>query len=1173
MNKPLKLLINLLAILMVPVWFFGCGSAKKENDGPRRLELFFLGHASKHHDSELLADILRQEYASEGINITYSVDPDELTKEDFRRYDGLIVYANHDSISKAQEKALLDFVASGKGFIPLHSASFCFRNSSDVVALIGGQFKSHGGGTFSAEIVKPDHPAMAGVVPFETEWDETYVHEHFADDIEVLMERVDSTHREPYTWVKEYGKGRVFYTAFGHDERTFRNPGFLQLVKSGIRWAVGEEAVKRMEAYAIAQPQYEEGRMPNYERRDPPPRYQLPLSPQESQTLIQVPVGFKLELFASEPDIKKPIAMDWDEKGRLWIVETVDYPNTVRNDKGEGDDRILICEDTDGDGKADKFTVFAERLNIPTGFTFANGGIIVAQAPHFLFLKDTDGDDKADERKILIDGWGTFDTHAGPSNLRYGIDNKIWGTVGYSGFEGNIGGKPFKFGSGVYRFDPGAKHFEFLGNTSNNTWGLGFSEDFDVFISTANNEHSDFFAIPLRYYQKANLQERGIEKIDGHYNMHVLTKALRQVDVHGGFTAAAGHNLYTARAFPREYWNRVAFISEPTGRLVHRHILEQVGSGFREKGDGWNVIASSDNWFGPVDARVGPDGALWILDWYNFVIQHNPTPDGFENGAGNAYIDPLRDNTRGRIYRLVHEDSKRYKPYKLDAKKLNTCVDALKSDNQFWRLTAQRLLVESTDKGMAGDLHKLIRDTSVDEVNVNGGALHAIWTLHGLGLLDGSDEKSLSVVIGALKHPAPGVRRAAIQTLPLNRPEVVQQLIASGVTQDTDLRVRLSAFLALSDVAPSPRVGEILFAAVQQKENVEDKWLSHALLIAGAMHRQAFMDEYRQKIGPPDLSNSDGALAARIFAGTRMVVLPLSTEGGGTIGGRQIPDLANQEFGFVANVKRAGIQPAPFDGVLISHGDNKDGYAVYLKDGRLYFQVNQKGRPIIIHSVDSLPMDFVVKASLLSDGNMVLSVDGQQVAQGKTGGLFANNPSGVIRVGHNRQRRDDTQRTANVGDYPADFNFTGRLNQARLVIVNKTASDMEDAKTVDREVVIKTIVGEMKYDVTNIDAKAGQTLKIVLENTDHMQHNLLVLKPGTLEKVGQAADELAKQPNGVELQYIPNTADVLFSTPLVDPENRYEGVFKVPDTPGDYPYVCTFPGHWRIMQGMLHVTK
>ena len=140
--------------------------------------------------------------------------------------------------------------------------------------------------------------------------------------------------------------------------------------------------------------------IPNYEKRNPAPKFQEPLSPEESKKLIQVPVGFDLELFASEPDIINPIAMEWDEKGRLWVIETVDYPNTVREDKSSGDDRIKICEDTDGDGKADKFTVFAENLNIPTSMVFANGGIIVSQAPHFLFLKDTDGDDKADVRKI-----------------------------------------------------------------------------------------------------------------------------------------------------------------------------------------------------------------------------------------------------------------------------------------------------------------------------------------------------------------------------------------------------------------------------------------------------------------------------------------------------------------------------------------------------------------------------------------------------------------------------------------------------------------------------------------------------------------------------------------------------------------------------------------------------
>jgi hypothetical protein len=331
-----------------------------------------------------------------------------------------MIYANHEQITPEQENALLSFVEKGKGFIPVHCASFCFQNSPKYINLVGGQFLKHGTDTFTASIIKKDHFIVNSLNEFST-WDETYVHDKIAPDITVLMERVEADHHEPWTWIKEFGKGRVFYTAYGHDERTWSNPGFQQLMKEGILWAVGDEPKTKWEKFKKEIPTlvYRDAEgIPNYEKRNPAPKFQDPLSPEESAKLIQVPVGFELKLFASEPDIINPIAMEWDERGRLWVIETVDYPNTVRDDKGIGDDRIKICEDTNGDGKADKFTLFAENLNIPTSMVFSNGGIIVSQAPHFLFLKDTDGDDKADVRKVLIDGWGTFDTHAGPSNLK-----------------------------------------------------------------------------------------------------------------------------------------------------------------------------------------------------------------------------------------------------------------------------------------------------------------------------------------------------------------------------------------------------------------------------------------------------------------------------------------------------------------------------------------------------------------------------------------------------------------------------------------------------------------------------------------------------------------------------------------------------------------------------------
>ena len=163
------------------------------------------------------------------------------------------------------------------------------------------------------------------------------------------------------------------------------------------------------------------------------PRVQNPLSPEDSKKHIQLPEGFKVELFAAEPNIINPIAFTWDEKGRLWVVQSQDYPHGLSNDVGG--DRITICEDTDDDGKADKFTDFATEQGLTTGITKVKGGVIVAQAPNMVFLQDTDEDDKMDKSTILFDGFGIWDTHAGPSSLRYGLDNMIWGSVGYSGFD------------------------------------------------------------------------------------------------------------------------------------------------------------------------------------------------------------------------------------------------------------------------------------------------------------------------------------------------------------------------------------------------------------------------------------------------------------------------------------------------------------------------------------------------------------------------------------------------------------------------------------------------------------------------------------------------------------------------------------------------------------------
>ena len=203
---------------------------------PKRISVLFLGHNSTHHDSARFAPMLRDALAPDGIDVAYTADPNDLNAANLAKYDALMIYANHTTITPEQEKALLDYVAGGKGFLPIHSASFCFQNSPAYIALVGAQFQKHGTGEFTAEIVKPDHPVMAGVTPFQA-WDETYVHTKHNPDRTILMERVDATGREPWTWVRTHGKGRVFYTASGHDERVWGHPMFHRLIRNAIVWA------------------------------------------------------------------------------------------------------------------------------------------------------------------------------------------------------------------------------------------------------------------------------------------------------------------------------------------------------------------------------------------------------------------------------------------------------------------------------------------------------------------------------------------------------------------------------------------------------------------------------------------------------------------------------------------------------------------------------------------------------------------------------------------------------------------------------------------------------------------------------------------------------------------------------------------------------------------------
>ncbi len=836
----------------------------------KAIRLMFLGDKGHHKPADRAAQLIPVLQAR-GIEVTYSEKMSDLSLENLRKYDGLIVYANTTEISREQESALLEYVAGGGGFIPLHCASYCFLNSPAYIDLVGAQFSKHGGEVFSTEIIAPEHPIMQGFGGFQS-WDETYIHTKHNERNRTVLEvrrqggQADGVQAEPWTWVRTQGKGRVFYTAWGHDERTWSNPGFQNLVERGIRWACQRDlsVVKPFRDRSVftapamtALPtdvkpfEYEDvgPKIPNYvpsnrwgERGENFTKMQKPLSVAESMKHYVTPQKFHLELFMCEPDMQgKPIAINWDHRGRLWLCETVDYPNELK-DAQEGRDRIRICEDTNGDGKADKFTIFAEQLSIPTSLEFYRDGVIVQAGVETLLLRDKDGDDKADERITLIKGWAMGDTHGGVSNFNYGLDNRYWAMQGYNDSHPEFArGKHPGFRQGPFNFtmdqkQPEVTDVEFVRSTTNNSWGLGISEEGLIFASTANRAPSFFVPIPNRYYERVKGWKPSLmaDLISDTHLFKSITDKVRQVDHHGGYTAGAGHALYTARAYPSSWWNHVAFVCEPSGHLVGSFVINPAGGSFKDS-NVFNLVASDDEWAAPIMAEVGPDGHVWVIDWYNYIVQHNPTPQGFKTGKGNAYESELRDKTRGRIYRVVYDDAPAdaTQSPKLSKDDAASLVAALKHSNRLWRRHAQRLLVERGQTDVVPGLIQLVQDKSVDEAGLNGGAIHALWTLKGLGALNGTDSPSFAAAAAALSHPSPGVRRNAALVLPATK-DSIAAIDNAKVLNDPEPQVRLGALMALADMPEDALAGKLLATAASDAINMADRWLKEGIICAGA---------------------------------------------------------------------------------------------------------------------------------------------------------------------------------------------------------------------------------------------------------------------------------------------------------------------------------------------------
>lgn len=541
-----------------------------------------------------------------------------------------------------------------------------------------------------------------------------------------------------------------------------------------------------------------------------------PLTPKEALKTFTVEAGFRVDLAASEPDVMDPVAMAFDEDGRAYVAEMADYP------LGPPSGRIKLLESTRGDGVFDKRSLFVDKIPYPTGVMPWRGGVLVTAAPDIWFFKDTDGDGKADVRERVFTGFVEGNPQHRVNGLTFGLDNWIYGTNGDSGgtlSRGDTGGPKLSISGRDFRFRPdysGVEGVAGRGQFSNtfDEWGNRFIND--------NSNHLRHPVLPLHYLARnPNLAVAAVEEgISDHgpssvvYPTSKLQERPNDQFAAGHFTSACSPTVYKGAAFGPEFQGNV-FCCEPVHNLVHRDILAAKGASFTAKRspEKAEFLSSTDPWCRPVNLCPGPDGALYVVDMYRAVIEH-PQWIPLEM---QRRIDLRAGWDKGRIYRVTPENwtaGARPALSKAGAKDL---VAQFANPNAWWRMTAQRLLIERQDPAAVEPLREVAR-----HFRAATARLHALWTLEGLGALD--DE----TILAGLKDADPGLREHALK---LSEPrlaasEPLRKAIV-GLAGEKSPRVRFQLAFTLGELQ-DPVALDLLAGIAAQ--DVDDKWTRIAVL-------------------------------------------------------------------------------------------------------------------------------------------------------------------------------------------------------------------------------------------------------------------------------------------------------------------------------------------------------
>ncbi len=570
-------------------------------------------------------------------------------------------------------------------------------------------------------------------------------------------------------------------------------------------------------------------------------RYAGPLSPEESLKKLNVADGFSVQLYAAEPYVLDPVDLQFDEQGNVYVVEMPDYPFEVEPGKGHG--RIKILKDTDGDGRIDKAVIFAENVTEGTSVLPWKGGLIVTAAPNILYLKDTNGDGKSDTSEILFSGFFQNNSEAQVTSLRFGVDNWIYannrGQAGKVTFSKTPNDPPVEVRGADFRFRLDRNVFEL--ETGPGQFGQTI-DDWGHRFFTENSIHLQQAVIPWRYthrhaflptskfnttitdHEEIMFQETAppywrAERTNQRNKMYKENNMNRIEYAEDRFTGASGSTIYNGDAMPKEFYGNI-FTTDVSGALVHRDILSPnakspiLTAKRADKEKDREFLYSTDTWFRPVISSVGPDGYLYVLDYYR---QHIETPVSIPDDL-KADMDFMAGSDKGRIYRVV-PNGVTYKNPTVDLKSMSSAklVEVLGRNNGWWRSQAQRLLLERQDKSVVPAV-KAFFNSSKDP----RARLHALYVLEGLNVLNAE------IVKKALVDVSPGVKENALmlaEKFPETLPLMIQKI------NDADKRVAFQAALSVGNF----NTKEVITALANVIEKYgEDAWFRNAVLSSDA---------------------------------------------------------------------------------------------------------------------------------------------------------------------------------------------------------------------------------------------------------------------------------------------------------------------------------------------------